>query len=155
MEDDATFRPSCFCPSGLMDKSALNLRSTGTDESTRSSASHPTRQQLGTDDEALIEAVAFRSFAPVSRRSPLDQQLLQTMESVESSAETTAVQEEVSDSTLFLRGRIVSDSVAEQEEEVVVCCFSLLTAVVICGHSVSVGNHNFPHIVMSLQALFT
>ncbi|KAG7240862.1 hypothetical protein INR49_023436 [Caranx melampygus] len=107
-------------PAGLMDKSALNLRSTGTDESTRSSASHPTSRQLDTDGEASVEAVAFRSFAPVGRRLPLDQQLLQTVESVESSAETTAVHEEVSDSTLFLRGRTVSDSVAEQEEEMVV-----------------------------------
>ncbi|KAL4005052.1 hypothetical protein ACER0C_004765 [Sarotherodon galilaeus] len=48
---------------------------------------------------------------------PLDQQLLQTEEDVESSVETTALCDEVSDPTLFLRRRWISDSVSEHEEE--------------------------------------
>lgn len=135
LEDDAAFRPSCFCPSGLMDKSALNLRSEGRDESTRSSASRPTSQQPDTEGQASVEAVAYRSFAPVGRRPPPDQQLVQTAESMESSAEAAVVHEEVPDSALFLRGRTVSDSVAEQEEQMVVSYCSA----VVCHHSLSGG----------------
>ncbi|XP_023281355.1 E3 ubiquitin-protein ligase RNF180-like [Seriola lalandi dorsalis] len=119
LEEDATFRPSCFCPSSLTNKSALNLRRAGTDESTRSPVSYPTSQQLDTEGEASVNAVASHSFVPGGRQLPLDQHLLQTVEDVESSVENTAVHEEVSDSTLFLRGRTVSDSVAEQQEEMV------------------------------------
>ncbi|XP_050928729.1 E3 ubiquitin-protein ligase RNF180 isoform X1 [Lates calcarifer] len=118
LEDDATFRSSCFCPSGLMDKSAVDLTRAGADELTRSPVSYPRGRRFDTDGEASVAAVAFSSFVSGGRRSPLDQQLLQREEDVESS-ETTAVQEEVPDPTLFLRGRTVSDSVGEQEEEMV------------------------------------
>ncbi|XP_040013001.1 E3 ubiquitin-protein ligase RNF180-like [Xiphias gladius] len=120
LEDDATFRSSCFCPSGLMNRSAVDLTRAGTDELTQSPISYPTSQQVDTDGEALVDAAALRSFVSGGRRLPLDQQLLQTAEDVESSVESTAVHEEVSDSTVFLRGRTVSDIVAEQEEEMVI-----------------------------------
>ncbi|GAA6229362.1 E3 ubiquitin-protein ligase RNF180-like [Lates japonicus] len=104
--------------SSLMDKSAVDLTRARADESTRLPVSYPTGRRFDTDGEASVAAVAFSSFVSRGRRSPLDQQLLQMVEDVESS-ETTAVQEEVPDSTLFLRGRTVSDSVGEQEEEMV------------------------------------
>ncbi|XP_040915689.1 E3 ubiquitin-protein ligase RNF180 [Toxotes jaculatrix] len=107
LEDDATFGSSCFCPSGLMVKPAVDLTRAGTDVSARSPVSYPTGERL---DRAVVS---------VGSRLPLDQQLLQTVEDVQSSVETRAVHEEVSDSTLFLRGRTVSDSVAEQEGEMV------------------------------------
>ncbi|XP_071321974.1 E3 ubiquitin-protein ligase RNF180 isoform X2 [Trachinotus anak] len=117
LEDDSTFRPSCFCPSGIMDKSGIHLRRAGADESTRSPVLYPTSQQLDTGGEASVDAVAFRSLVPGGRQLPLDQQLVQTVEDIESSVETPAVHEVVSDSALFLRGRTVSDSVAEQGAE--------------------------------------
>ncbi|KAI3361640.1 hypothetical protein L3Q82_002002 [Scortum barcoo] len=110
LEDDAAIGSSCFCPA---DKSR-----TGTDESTRSPVTYHARQQLDTDGEGLVNAVACHSFDSGRTRSSLDQRLLQTAEDAESSPETTAVHEEVSDSALFLRGRSISDSVAEQDEAV-------------------------------------
>lgn len=120
LEDDSTIRSSCFCPAGPTDKSAIEMTRAGTDESTRSPVSYPTSQQFDTNGEASVDSVTRHSFVSRRTRSPLDQQLLQTAEDAESSPETTAVHEEVSDSALFLRGRSISDSVAEQDEEVLV-----------------------------------
>ncbi|XP_044030075.1 E3 ubiquitin-protein ligase RNF180 isoform X2 [Siniperca chuatsi] len=119
VEDDGAIRSSCFCPAGPMDKSAVEMTWAGTDESTRSPVSYPTSQQFDTDGEANVNAVACRSSVSGRRtRSPLDLQLLRSAEDVESSPETTAVHDEVSESALLLRGRSISDSVAEQDEEV-------------------------------------
>nr|XP_033502626.1 E3 ubiquitin-protein ligase RNF180 [Epinephelus lanceolatus] len=118
LEDDATIRSSCFCPAGPTVSSALESTRTGTYESTRSPVLYPTSQQFDTDGEASFSAVACRSFVSGRTQSPLHQQLLQTVEDAESSPETTAVHEDVSVSALFLRGRSISDSVAEPDEEV-------------------------------------
>lgn len=118
MEDVATIRSSCFCPAGLPDKSATEMTRAGTDESTRSPVSYPTSQQFDADGEASVNTVACHSFVSRRTRPPPHQQLLQTVEVGESSPETMAVHEEVSDSALFLRGGSISDSVAEQDEEV-------------------------------------
>lgn len=75
-------------------------------------------QQFDTDGEASDEPVARHSFVSRNTGSPLHQQLLHTVEDVESSPESTAVHEEAPESALFLRGRSISDSVAEQDEEV-------------------------------------
>lgn len=120
LEDDAAIRSSCFCPAGPTDKSAVEMTRAGTDEPTRPPVSYPTSQQFDTDGEASVTAAACHSFVSGRTRSPLDRQLLQTAEDVESSPETTAVHEEVSDSALFLRGRSISDSVAERDGEVLV-----------------------------------
>lgn len=111
---------SCFCPASLMDESAFNLSRAEAYEATASPVSFPTSQQLDTSAEASFSAVARLPSVSGERRS--DQVLLQNVEDVES-LETTAVHEDVSDSDLFLRGRLVSDSAAEQEEEVVVRCY--------------------------------
>lgn len=71
--------------------------------------SHPASQQLHTDGEA--------SSASEGTQPPLDQQLLQTEEDVESSGETAALCDEVSDPTPFLRRRWISDSVSDHGEE--------------------------------------
>ncbi|XP_059214091.1 E3 ubiquitin-protein ligase RNF180 [Centropristis striata] len=112
LEDDTAIRSSCFCPSV---KSAAE--STGSHESTQSAVSYPTSQQFDTSGEASVNAVACRSFVPGRTRSPLGGRLLRTVEEVESSPETTAVHEDVSAPALFLRGRSISDSVAEQHDE--------------------------------------
>lgn len=139
LEDDAAIRSSCFCPAGPTDKSAVEMTRAGTDESTRSPVSYPTSQQFDTDGEASVNAVACHSFVSRRTRSPLHQQLLQTVEDIESSPETTAVHEEVSDSALFLRGRSISDSVAERDEEVLVFTVNLKKSALIR----TVANHHF------------
>ena len=111
-EEPASIRSSCFCPAGPA------VERTGTRESTP--VSYPTSRQFDTDGEASVTAVACRSFVSGGTRSHLDRQLLQTAEDVESSPETSSAHEEASVSALFLRGRSVSDSVAEQDEEVLV-----------------------------------
>ncbi|XP_053195679.1 E3 ubiquitin-protein ligase RNF180 [Scomber japonicus] len=118
LEDDSAIRSSCFCPAGRSYRSAAVMKRAGTDEFTRAPVSHPTSQPLDTDG-ASSNAVACRSSVSGGRLTPLDQQLLQTVEDDEPSAEPTPVHEEVSDSALFLRGRAISDSASEQEEEVV------------------------------------
>lgn len=105
-EDDATIRSSCFCPAGPVDRSAVGMTRAGTD---------PMSPQFDTDGEASDEPVARHSFVSGNTVSPLHQQLMHT---VESSPESTAVHEEAPESALFLRGRSISDSVAEQDEEV-------------------------------------
>lgn len=114
MEDDAAFMPSCFCPTALMDESAFNLSRAEAHEATATHVSFPTSQQSVT--EASFSADARR----LSGARSSDQVLLQNMEDVESSA---AVREDVSSSDLFLREGHVSDSAAEQEQEVVVRCY--------------------------------
>lgn len=115
MEDDATFMSSCFCPAGL-EESASNLSRLGVDEATMPLISFPTSQQFDTGATATFSTVAHRPSISEGRRS--DRALLQNVEHVESSVETTAVHEDISDSDLFFRGRTVS----EQEDEVVVRC---------------------------------
>ncbi|XP_067430023.1 E3 ubiquitin-protein ligase RNF180 [Thunnus thynnus] len=118
LEDDSAIRSSCFCPAGRSYRSAAEMTRAGSDELTRTPVSYPTSQQFDTGG-ASLNAVACRSSVSGGRVPPLDQQLLQTVEDDEPSAETTAVHEEVSDSGLLLRGRTISDSAAEEEEEVV------------------------------------
>uniref|UniRef100_UPI0037E711F5 E3 ubiquitin-protein ligase RNF180 n=1 Tax=Semicossyphus pulcher TaxID=241346 RepID=UPI0037E711F5 len=119
VEDDAAITSSCFCPAGPLHKSAVEMMSAEMDESSRSPVSYPMSQQFDSNGEASVNAVACHSFFSGRTGSPLDRQLLQTEEDVESSPETMTVQEEVSDAALFLRGRSISDSVAEQDQEVV------------------------------------
>ncbi|XP_038590613.1 E3 ubiquitin-protein ligase RNF180-like isoform X1 [Micropterus salmoides] len=119
LEDDAVISSSCFCAAGPTDKSAVEMTRAGTDESPRPPVSYPTSQHFDLDGEASVNAVARRSSISGRTRSPLNQQLPQTVEDVESSPGTTTVHEEVSDSALFLRGRSISDSVAEHDEELV------------------------------------
>ncbi|XP_054468508.1 E3 ubiquitin-protein ligase RNF180-like [Anoplopoma fimbria] len=116
LEDDAAIRSSCFCPAV---KPAVQSAITGTHECTESPISYPTSQQFDTNGEASVNAVPCRSFISGRTQSPLDRQPLQTVEDVESSPETAAVHEELSDSAPLLRARSISDTVAEQDEEVV------------------------------------
>ncbi|XP_070845677.1 E3 ubiquitin-protein ligase RNF180 isoform X1 [Chaetodon trifascialis] len=118
LEDNAAIRSSCFCTAGLPDSPAVEMTRAETEESARSPVAYPTSRLFDTDGEASVNTVVCRSFVSGRTRSPLHQQLQQTVEDVESSPETTAVHEEVSDSALFLRGRSISDSVTEQDEEV-------------------------------------
>lgn len=115
MEDDAAIRSSCFCPAGPTDKSAVEMTRPGTEGSPRPPVSYPTSQRLDTEGEASVNAVTCHGFVSGRTRPALDQQLLRTVEDVESSPEAVSVHEEVSDSALFLRGRSISDSVADQE----------------------------------------
>lgn len=78
--------------------------------------SHPASEQLHTDGEAS-------SSVSEGTQPPLDQHLLLTEEGVESSVETAALCDEVSDPAVFLRRRWISDSVSEHEEEPVVYSF--------------------------------
>lgn len=110
LEDDAAIGSSCFCPA--------DMSRAGTDKSLRSPVSYRACQWFDTDGEGSVDAVACHSFDFGRTRSPLEQRALQTVEDTESSPETMAVHEEVSDSALFLRGRSISDSVAEQDEAV-------------------------------------
>lgn len=117
MEDVATIRSACLCPAGPADKSAADLTCAGTDRSTGSPMSYPTSQLFDSDGEASVNNVACRSYFSVRTRSPPHQQLLQSVEDGESSLETMAVHEEVSDSALSLRGGSIADGVAEQDGE--------------------------------------
>nr|XP_046230777.1 E3 ubiquitin-protein ligase RNF180 isoform X2 [Scatophagus argus]XP_046230778.1 E3 ubiquitin-protein ligase RNF180 isoform X2 [Scatophagus argus] len=117
LEDDANVRSSCFCSAGPNYKSAVEMRRAGADESTRSLMLCPTSQQFDTVGDASVNAVACHSFVSERSRSPLHQQFLQTVEDTESSQESTAVHEGVCDSAPSLRARSISDSVAEQDEE--------------------------------------
>ncbi|XP_035769150.1 E3 ubiquitin-protein ligase RNF180-like isoform X1 [Neolamprologus brichardi] len=72
--------------------------------------SHSASEQLHTDVEAS-------SSVSEGTQPPLDQHLLLTEEGVESSVETAALCNEVSDPAVFLRRRWISDSVSEHEEE--------------------------------------
>uniref|UniRef100_A0A3Q3QHT2 Uncharacterized protein n=1 Tax=Monopterus albus TaxID=43700 RepID=A0A3Q3QHT2_MONAL len=121
LEDDGPFRSSCFCLAGLMDKSVVDLSRTRGDEPTQSPVSFPTSQHFETEADASPTAAPCLRVSE-SGRTALDQQLLQTVEDAQFSAESTAADEERFDSAPFLRRRHVSDSAAEQEEEVVVCC---------------------------------
>ncbi|XP_028273743.1 E3 ubiquitin-protein ligase RNF180 isoform X2 [Parambassis ranga] len=114
LEDDADFRSSCFCPTGPSNVSAVDSVRSGTNESAGSPVLHPVREQLNIDGDASFNVVPSVSG---DTWLPLNQHLLRTEEVVESFFETTAVHEEVSDSALFLRGRSVSDSVANEEAE--------------------------------------
>ncbi|XP_041666003.1 E3 ubiquitin-protein ligase RNF180 [Cheilinus undulatus] len=116
LDEDVAIRSSCFCTAGPVLKSAVELTSSGVEESTWSPVSYPISQQFDTDGEASVSSVACHWF--VSERTPLEEQLLQSVEDTESSPDTTDIHEEVSGSALFLRGRSISDSVAEQEQEV-------------------------------------
>lgn len=118
LDEDAAISTSCFCPTGATVKSAVEMTRAGTDESARSSVSYPMSQQFDTDAGNSVDTVPCHSFVSGRTQSPLQQQPTQTVEDVESSPESSAVHEEVSDSALFLRGRSISDSVAEQDEEV-------------------------------------
>ncbi|XP_074546984.1 E3 ubiquitin-protein ligase RNF180 isoform X2 [Halichoeres trimaculatus] len=117
VEEDVAIRSSCFCPAGPLLKSALEMTSAETDESIRSPVAPPMSPQFDSDGETLVNTVTCHSIVSGRTWSPLAQQLLQTVEDVESSPETTAVHEEVSDLALFLRGRSISDSVAEQDQD--------------------------------------
>nr|XP_020479056.1 E3 ubiquitin-protein ligase RNF180-like isoform X2 [Monopterus albus] len=102
----------------LMDKSVVDLSRTRGDEPTQSPVSFPTSQHFETEADASPTAAPCLRVSE-SGRTALDQQLLQTVEDAQFSAESTAADEERFDSAPFLRRRHVSDSAAEQEEEVV------------------------------------
>lgn len=78
--------------------------------------SHSASEQLHTDVESS-------SSVSEGTQPPLDQHLLLTEEGVESSVETAALCNEVSDPAVFLRRSWISDSVSEHEEESVVYSF--------------------------------
>lgn len=119
LEEDVTIRSSCFCTAGPLLKSAVQRMNGGLDESSWSPASHPTSQQFDTQGEAAVSAVSCRWFVSERIRSPLDLQLLQSVEDVGFSPETRDIhKDELSDSALFLRGRSISDSVAERDQDV-------------------------------------
>ncbi|KAG7498949.1 hypothetical protein JOB18_025237 [Solea senegalensis] len=104
VEDDATFRSSCFCTSGVRERRVVDLTTADRqtdDESTLLPVSRPSTQETDTDD-----VFAVTSLASGGRQ-------LQTVEAVESSMETTTVHQEDSDSTLFLRGRTAEDEGTE------------------------------------------
>uniref|UniRef100_A0A3Q3J3R2 RING-type domain-containing protein n=2 Tax=Monopterus albus TaxID=43700 RepID=A0A3Q3J3R2_MONAL len=101
-----------------MDKSVVDLSRTRGDEPTQSPVSFPTSQHFETEADASPTAAPCLRVSE-SGRTALDQQLLQTVEDAQFSAESTAADEERFDSAPFLRRRHVSDSAAEQEEEVV------------------------------------
>lgn len=125
LEDVATIRPSCFCPAGLTDRPAAGMTRTGSDEAARFSVSYPTGQQFVADGEASVNPVACHSFVSRRTRSHLHEELLQDIEHGEPSPETTVVHEEVADSALSLRRGSISDSVAEQDGEVLVLIVNL------------------------------
>ncbi|XP_026154158.1 E3 ubiquitin-protein ligase RNF180 isoform X2 [Mastacembelus armatus] len=116
--NNAAFRSSCFCPARLMDKSVVDVSRAGPCSSIQSPVSFPISWQFETDSEASFNAVTSRPSVSRGRQSPLEAELLQTVEGVEPSVETTAIFEGTSDSAPFLRRRTGSDSAAEQEEEV-------------------------------------
>lgn len=107
MEDVTTISSSCFCPAG-------------TTGSTWPSVSYSTSQQCDTDGEASVNTVACLAFVSRRARPPSHQQLLETAEDTLSSLETPAFNQAHSDSVLPPGGGPISDSVAEQNEEVTV-----------------------------------
>lgn len=118
-EEEAAFGLSCFCPAGLMDGSALDLSNAEVDGAAQSPASFPQSQQFDGRAEASFGAIACHT--PVFREGQTEQVLLQNLTNGASPRETTAVQEDVSDTDVLRRRATVSDSEAEQEEVVLVC----------------------------------
>ncbi|KAM3874390.1 E3 ubiquitin-protein ligase RNF180 [Diretmus argenteus] len=116
LEDDACSSSSGLCPTNPMDNTLAEVMRTGTDESAHSPMINRTTQQFDTD-EGSFSNVAGNSAVSRERRSMLDQQQLLTVEGLASSGVVSAHREEVSDSPMFLRGRTITDSIAEQEEE--------------------------------------
>lgn len=107
VEDVATISSSCFCPAGTV-------------RSSWSPVSYSTSQQCDTDGEASVNTVACLAFVSRRARPPSHQQLLQTAEDTLSSLETPAFNQAHSDSVPPPGGGPISDSVAEQNEEVTV-----------------------------------
>lgn len=120
LEDVATIGPSCFCPAVLTDRPAAGMTRTGSDEAARSPVSCPTSRQFVADGEASVNTVARHSFAPRRTRSHLHEELPQNAEHGEPSPETRGVHEEVADSALSPRRGPISESVTEQDGEVLV-----------------------------------
>ncbi|XP_069017020.1 E3 ubiquitin-protein ligase RNF180-like [Embiotoca jacksoni] len=116
LEDDADLRSSCFCPAGPANTSVVDLMRSGSYESARSTVSYPTSWQFARDGDA----VPRRSSVSGGTRPHRNPQLLPSGQDVESSVETTVVDEEVPDAALLLRGTSLSDSEAKEEEEVLV-----------------------------------
>ncbi|KAF1377243.1 hypothetical protein PFLUV_G00198660 [Perca fluviatilis] len=116
LEDDSAIG-ACFCPVSPAVKSAVESTRTGTHGSTRPPVPHLASQRF---DAASVDAVGGRRLVSGrTRRSRLGGQPLRTAEEVVSSPETTDAHQEVSASArLFRRGRSVSDSAAEQDQEV-------------------------------------
>ncbi|XP_071769956.2 E3 ubiquitin-protein ligase RNF180 [Centroberyx gerrardi] len=113
--DDAS--SSSLCPASPMDKSLVEVMRTGTDESAHSLMAYHTTEHLDTDAGGSFNSLACHSAVSRERRSMLDQQQLPTVEGLASSRVGSPEHEEISDSLMFLRGRTISDSIAEQEEE--------------------------------------
>lgn len=107
-----------FNSQGTTGKPATEMMRAEMDESTRLHVSYPASQQFDTVDGASVSAVSCHSFISGRTRSPLHQQLLQTVEDVQSSVETPASQQQVSDSEPLIRGGSISDSEPEQDQEV-------------------------------------
>ncbi|XP_029921569.1 E3 ubiquitin-protein ligase RNF180 isoform X2 [Myripristis murdjan] len=115
---DTSSRSLDLCPAGPVDKPLIEIVRTRTDESAHSPVLYHAIQQLETVAEGSFNSVACYSAVSRERRSLLDRQQLPAVESLGSSTVTSADHEEVSDSPMFLRGRTISDSIAEQEEDV-------------------------------------
>ncbi|CAN9504793.1 unnamed protein product [Ophioblennius macclurei] len=113
LEDEDDFSSSCFCPAAPPDVSAAGWTRLVTDEPSRSPASLLRRQQLRADGGASNDVRC--SIVSGGARSSLELQPAEEEEEEEvESAEEAA--EEPSDTAMFLRGRSISDSVAEQPE---------------------------------------
>lgn len=110
----SAIRSSCFCPAGPTEESAAELMKAGTDEPTQSLMLKS--QQFHTNGEASVNTATCHLLFSKRTRSPLHQELLQTVED----GDTRAVHQEVSDSAVSLTGSPISNSVAEEEEEVTV-----------------------------------
>lgn len=110
----SAIRSSCFCPAGPTEESAAELMKAGTDEPAQSLMLKS--QQFHTNGEASVNTATCHLLFSKRTRSPLHQELLQTVED----GDTRAVHQEVSDSAVSLTGSPISNSVAEEEEEVTV-----------------------------------
>lgn len=122
LEDDTTFKPSCFCPAGLKDESAFDLTRAGADGPAQTPVTFPTRQQFDTAGDTSIKAATCHPSVAGGRQ--LAQEMLRNVEDAELSAEAIAAHENVLDSDPLCR-RTISDNAAEQQEDAVVCysCF--------------------------------
>ncbi|KAM8827450.1 E3 ubiquitin-protein ligase RNF180 isoform 2-T2 [Spinachia spinachia] len=112
VEKDSSVRPSCFCPACLAVKSAVAREGRRAHVSTESPVLRPTCRQADRGGAAPVDGVHCHSFVSGRTRSPLDRQLLQTVEDVESSPETAGVHAEVS-----ISGGSISDSRGEPDED--------------------------------------
>ncbi|KAM4634490.1 E3 ubiquitin-protein ligase RNF180 [Polymixia lowei] len=118
LEDDASSSISGLFPSSPTDNTQVEVMRTGTQQSAHSPMVYHTTHQLDTGVSGSINSVACHSVASREMWSVVDQQHLSTVEGLVPSGIVPAQPEEVSDSPMFLRGRTISDSMGEQEEDI-------------------------------------